>query len=228
MRNVGSLIFAPPMRIATINPLGLGNRSTTSYDAANETIASINPLGNRWTSVFDAAGRGIAQKDPLGRRTTTVYDAANESIASIDALGNPRNLPALDEREIIRWTRVHFRRTGKWPQLNSGAIHAARGETWNAIDLALHRGTRGLPGGSSLAQLLAVHGLKRNPKRLLPLSSRQILDWADAHFRRHGEWPSRASGRIAESPHETWFGIDRALRYGGDSLHICDAPRIDH
>jgi hypothetical protein len=123
-----------------------------------------------------------------------------------------RHLPPLDERQIVRWARAHFKRTGKWPQLHSGAIHDAPGETWFAIDSALHYGTRGLPGRSSLAQLLAARGIKRNLKRLPPLTVKQILEWADAFFKRHGHWPFRHSGPIAESPGESWLTVSTALR----------------
>lgn len=90
----------------------------------------------------------------------------------------------------------------------------APGETWCAIDLALSRGTRGLPGRSSLAQLLAASGLKNNLKRQPRLKLAEILKWADAYFRRNGAWPAAKSGRVSEAPLETWFGIDRALRFG--------------
>ena len=46
-------------------------------------------------------------------------------------------------------------RTGKWPTKTSGPIPEAPGESWNAVTAALREGLRGLPGGSSLALLLA-------------------------------------------------------------------------
>ena len=46
---------------------------------------------------------------------------------------------------------------GRWPNLRSGSIEG--GElTWNAVNLALARGVRGFPGGSSLHKLLKGHG----------------------------------------------------------------------
>src|SRR5579864_9398709 len=59
---------------------------------------------------------------------------------------NPRNLPPLNELEIVRWARAHFQRTQKWPNLHGGPIDDATGETWFAIDFALRRGTRGCLG----------------------------------------------------------------------------------
>jgi RHS repeat-associated protein len=66
----------------------LGNRTSTTFDAASRTIASINPLGLRTSTNYDSVGRAIASIDPLGRRTTTTYDVAGRTITSIDPLGN--------------------------------------------------------------------------------------------------------------------------------------------
>lgn len=127
---------------------------------------------------------------------------------------SPRNVPALSERKIFAWARAHFGRTGQWPTGNSGPIQDAPGETWAAIDLALSRGRRGLPGSSSLAQLLDARGVKRNSQRRPALTEVQILALADAFFKTHGHWPYLDSGEIAELPGETWKTLDRALQRG--------------
>ena len=63
--------------------------------------------------------------------------------------------PALDVERILRWADAHRTATGRWPDRRSGPVGGADDETWSAIDTALRRGRRGLPGGSSLARLLA-------------------------------------------------------------------------
>ena len=50
-------------------------------------------------------------------------------------------------------------REGRYPTHKDGLIPGSGGETWCAVNLALMRGTRGLPGGISLTRLLARHGL---------------------------------------------------------------------
>lgn len=130
----------------------------------------------------------------------------------------PRNVPPLDEAEIFRWAQEYFRRVGRWPAGSDRAAEAAPGETWGAVDLALQRGTRGLPGGSSLPRLLAVKGGKRNPAQLPRLSVARILKWADSFHRAHGHWPGHKSGPVTESPQETWCAIDKALRAGRRGL----------
>jgi hypothetical protein len=66
--------------------------------------------------------------------------------------GRPR--PPLTAARIRRWAEAHRRRTGDWPSQKDGPVGGAGGETWHAIDEALRRGLRGLPGGDSLARLL--------------------------------------------------------------------------
>src|SRR5207302_1839998 len=115
---------------------------------------------------------------------------------------------------ILTWADAHHRRTGAWPRHDSGAIPEAPGETWEAVETALSRGQRGLPGGSSLAQLLAAERGVRNKARLPPLTRKKILRWCDAHHSRTGRWPTQASGPIPEAPGETWLGVNHALSEG--------------
>jgi hypothetical protein len=90
----------------------------------------------------------------------------NSTLAQLLAQGlgirTRANIPLLSVTLILAWVDGHCRRTGQWPKRGCGAILEAPGETWNAIDQALQKGHRGLPGGSSLAQLLAEHrGVRR-------------------------------------------------------------------
>jgi hypothetical protein len=127
---------------------------------------------------------------------------------------NLQRLPRLTVRQILAWADAHDRRTGAFPTGASGPIHDAPGETWRAVDAALLIGRRGLPGGSSLARLLAKQRGVRNPKQLPPLSIPQVLRWARAHRRRTGHWPTRASGPVVEAPGETWSAVHAALATG--------------
>jgi hypothetical protein len=120
----------------------------------------------------------------------------------------------------------HWERMGSWPKYNSGAITEAPGKTWASVDAALRLGNRGLPGGSSLAQLLQKWRSMRNKARLPRLTAKKILAWADAHYRRIGRWPSCEAGPILEAPGETWKAVQIALVQGlrglrgGLSLHV--------
>src|SRR5205085_5078827 len=83
---------------------------------------------------------------------------------------------------ILRWAKAHFRRTGRWPSEVSGPIPGSGGETWKGIDFALRLGRRGLPGGASVAKLLADKGWKTHLHAQRELTCARILRWADVHF----------------------------------------------
>ncbi len=126
---------------------------------------------------------------------------------------NIHELPKIGVEQILAWADKHFKRTGRWPNSTMGTIPEAPTESWSAINAALQLGRRGLPGGSSLVQLLAEHRGCRNPKRLPKLSHKLVLAWADAYHDRTGQWPSRKSGPV-DGTTETWPSIDRALMSG--------------
>jgi hypothetical protein len=58
---------------------------------------------------------------------------------------------------IVAWAKAHYVRTGRWPHRDSGPVLEAPGETWGRINGALWQGSRGLPGGDSLAKLRDRH-----------------------------------------------------------------------
>jgi hypothetical protein len=61
----------------------------------------------------------------------------------------------LSVAQVLSWAMDHESRTGRLPDVWSGSVRAVLDETWQKIDDCLRRGRRGLPGGGSLAQLLA-------------------------------------------------------------------------
>jgi hypothetical protein len=122
--------------------------------------------------------------------------------------------PLLSSDLILRWADAHFRRTRRWPVLESGPVHGARGETWAGVRDALYRGARGLSKGFTLASLLAAQRGVRYRRALEPYKVHRILAWADAHRRRAGALPRPKSGPIPEAPGETWSGVEHALIRG--------------
>lgn len=122
--------------------------------------------------------------------------------------------PHLIEENVLQWARAHFARTGEWPHRGSGTVEDAPSETWAAVDSALAGGGRGLSGGTTLARLLAEHLGKHNHMALPPFTIEQILEWADEHCRRTGDWPTSSAGVISEAPSETWAKVNKALQLG--------------
>ncbi|MBI3466693.1 MAG: hypothetical protein HY000_27075 [Planctomycetes bacterium] len=127
---------------------------------------------------------------------------------------NVQDLPPLTIPQILKWADAHRAKHGHWPRKTSGPIAGVQGETWGAVDNSLKQGSRGLPGGSSLARLLAAKRGVPHKSEQPRLSVRQIFAWADAYHDRHGKWPAVKSGRVAPSSAETWQRLDDALRQG--------------
>ena len=122
--------------------------------------------------------------------------------------------PPLSIPQILAWAVAHHERTGRWPGSQGDLVYETPALTWRAVNLALRSGTRGLPGGTTLARLLAERLEIRNSASRPRLTAPQILAWADAHYRRAGKWPNENSGRVYDAPFETWSGINADLHLG--------------
>jgi len=131
---------------------------------------------------------------------------------------NVHALRNLSIEQILRWADAHHARHGKWPNKKSGSIPEAPEETWEGVRAALKEGLRGLPKGTSVAQLLQQHRNARNPANLPDITEEQILSWADSFRDSKGRWPSSDSGEIVNAPGETWRGINNALKKNKRSL----------
>jgi hypothetical protein len=114
-------------------------------------VAGAAP-GESWSAIHAAlchGHRGLPGGDTLVRLLARKRGAADGRLR-----------PLLRPEPILAWADAHRRRTGEWPGVLSGPIPEAPGEDWRAVNMALYKGHRGLPGGDSLAQLLERHGRK--------------------------------------------------------------------
>jgi hypothetical protein len=176
-------------------------------------------LGENWRAL-DVALRN-------GHRGLPGGSSLAQLLAKHRGTRNKKRLPRLTEEVIVALADVHHWWTGEWPTRESGAVLASPvpGETWLRLNQALVNGLRELPGDSSLARLLAKHRGVRNKKGLPPLTEELILQWADAYFARHGQYPPESAGPVEHAPGEKWINIAAALREGirglpgGSSLH---------
>ncbi len=125
----------------------------------------------------------------------------------------PRRL-RLTRPKVLALADLYRRQSGRNPTQRSGPVQPGWRLTWKAVETGLREGYYGLPGGESLAQLLAEHRGIRNRSQLPRLTIAQILLWAEAHFRRTGYWPTAQSGLVFEAPGETWEALNSALRKG--------------
>jgi hypothetical protein len=203
VRNHGDL---PPLLVDQILAWADAHYERTGGWPSQDSGPVLGATGLTWRAIHLAlykGGRGLPGGSSLAKL-----------LAEHRAMRNRLDLSPLTLGQILAWADEHYQRTGEWPKVKSGPVEGVSGETWNGIEQALRVGRRGLPGGSSLAKLLAQHRDKRNLKDLPPLTVEQILAWADAQHERTGEWPSQYSGSVHGAPGETWAGVNTALRRG--------------
>ncbi len=90
-----------------------------------------------------------------GRRGLLGGSSLTRLLSEHRGVRNPKEPPMLTIKQILKWADEHKKWTGEWPTRKSGPVISAYGEPWSAIEAALRNGTRGLPGGSSIAKLLS-------------------------------------------------------------------------
>jgi hypothetical protein len=176
--------------------------------------ATSGPIPETLDETWGSVDRG------LRRATRGVHPPTSLArlLAEHRGVRNPRGLPPFTVEQILAWADAYHQASGAWPSGKSGPIAQAPGETWGAVDAALREGARGLPGGSSLAQVLVQHWGMRHPLYPPGLTVEQILGWADAHREATGLWPSYLSGAVGQAPGETWCAVDSALREGARGM----------
>jgi hypothetical protein len=162
--------------------------------------------GEKWNTIDAALARG-------GRRLPGDTSLA-QLLLEHRGVRNQASLPDLTITQILTWADAHRQRTGEWPTLKSGPIVDSSGETWHSVNYALKQDRRGLSGGLSLAGLLQHHRGVRYNQGQLPLTTEQILRWAEEHWTITGKMPTLESGLVVSAPGEKWRNIDNALKLG--------------
>ena len=99
----------------------------------------------------------------------------------------PNTFKQLTIPEILRMADRHHQITGQWPITRDGAVHGEDNLTWEGVNTCLRKGGRGLPGGNSLARVLAKHRPVVDRRRIrADLTAKQIKDWA--RFQVRNDW----------------------------------------
>lgn len=215
-RGVRHPLLLPPLTVPQVLAWADAHHRRTGHWPHDKSGAVPGARFVTWVSIDHALRRG--------RRGLPGRSSLARLLERHRGVRNHLHLPRLTPALILRWADAHHRRTGRWPVQASGPVSGVPGQTWSAIDIALSVGVRGLPGGSSLAQLLAEKRGVRNHMRLPDYTLPTILRWADAHRDRTGRWPTARSGPIPEAPGETWLAVESALTMGkrglpgGDSI----------
>jgi superfamily II DNA or RNA helicase len=162
----------------------------------------------------DETWRAIDAALRHGMRGLPGQSSLPQLLAAKRGVPNPANLPQLTEAQILAWADSYHEKEKCWPNINSGLVLADSDETWKSIDNMLRIGLRGLPGGSSLAKLLADQRQFRNIQDLAALTTQQVLDWCDRYHEVTDEWPRENSGAVPDATGETWLNVSQALRLG--------------
>lgn len=123
---------------------------------------------------------------------------------------------------IIDWLRQYMNKYNKKPRMQSGIIEFAIGPyeniTWSAINAALWKGGRGLPGGSSLANLIEEQFGIRNKMNLPGLTEAIIHEWIEQFIKKYHRKPIASDGTVefanGRYTGETWGAIDSSLLAG--------------
>jgi hypothetical protein len=92
------------------------------------------------------AGRGLKGSSSLA-----------QLLAKHRGVRNRGGLPRLEIPLIVQWAKAHREQFGRWPHEKSGGVQMVPGETWKGINTALSKGLRGLPGGTTLYQVLLAY-----------------------------------------------------------------------
>jgi hypothetical protein len=202
--------YAPPLEIPQI----LAWADAFHARSGQWPVGSSGPVteapGETWCAI-DNALRGGCRGLPGGSSLSRLL--ARERGVYLGKDPRPISVP-----EILRWADAHKQRHGTWPDSQSGPVPEAPGVSWKIITRALASGQRGLPGGSSIARLLAEHRGWRHRHRLPDLTVPQIVAWIHAFRARTGRWPTASSGSIPESAGETWSTVSYALKMGNRGL----------
>jgi hypothetical protein len=202
----------PPLTVAQILAWADAHRARTGRWPRRDSGPVAGAPGEDWANIRQALEKGL-RRLPGGQTLAQL-------LAQHRGVPKPGR-PPLTEEQVVAWARAHHAATGCWPNAASGPVADAPGENWRALNTALQGGGRGLPGGSSLARLLARYRGHRPGAQAAPLTVGQILAWADRHFRRTGRWPTYRSGPVAGAPGEKWRAINQVLERGHRGLPRC-------
>jgi hypothetical protein len=206
-RGVRNLVNMPRLKRKQIIRWAKAHFRRTRQWPTSDSGSIHEAPGETWAAVDAALNQGLRGLRPAG---SSLAKLLAESVGKV----NTHDMLPLSKKKILAWAVAHHERTGLWPTTNSGPVTDVPGERWDLIDNALRVGHRGLPGGSSLLQLLVKKLGVRNTANLPPLTEEEILHWANCHFQRTGFWPKYDSGAIQDAPGETWGAVENALRFG--------------
>jgi hypothetical protein len=135
-------LLKPPLSVEQILTWAKAHFQRTGHWPTFRTGMVAEAPGESWSAIYQASRRGWRGLPS----ESSLSQLLDERIGPEGGKGKP----PLRLEKVLAWMRAHHRRTGTWPSAAAGTVPEAPGETWNAIDMALRHGHRGLPFGLSL------------------------------------------------------------------------------
>ena len=203
-RDVRNHLKAPFLTVEQILRWADRHRRKTGEWPIAESGEIAGVKNEKWANVqaaLSAGGRGLPGGDSLSRFLERERGVCHRL-----------NKPRLTTKQILAWADAQFESSGKWPTVHD-PLDPAPGESWNAINAALERGSRSLNGDSSLAKLLAEKRGVRRGRHGQRLNVDMVAEWAQSHRRRTGTWPTLSSGSV-HGTNERWNNLDQLLKKG--------------
>ena len=147
----------------------------------------------------------IAEAVIAFREKTGRYPTAESGDAS-------KYLGSLTNEKVAKAIKLFHSENGFYPTPSSGEASKYFGDqtSWMAIDAALKKGFRGLPGGSTLVKEVAKSSVK------ISFSTQLIADAMEAYHKEHGKHPVQGSGDASKyfGFKTTWAAVNESLRCG--------------
>jgi hypothetical protein len=162
----------------------------------------------------DETWKNVSHSLTLGLRGLPPSKSLADLLSRRRQVRNRLAPPELTIEQILAWADTHHAAHGRWPTHKSGRVFGAPDESWGGINWAVLEGHRGLPGGTTLSQLLAEH----RPTKLPDLTLDTVRAWAAAHQKATGSLPGPDSGPVHGLPGESWNAINSSLQRGGRGL----------
>lgn len=178
------------------------HRRTGRWPEPTPTRVRAAPLEN-WSSIDQALQKGY--RGLPGQMTLKML------LAEQRGRKTRIKCPDITMAQVIAWMKLHHRETGTWPVRHSGPVRGGLPhDTWLKLDAALWKGSRSLPGGTSLRRLRHEGlGVERNamlarPQRWAQYRADKAAEAARAARRKRSRDQRHKAGlRLPQPPQQS-------------------------
>jgi len=208
--------------------LGLAPRDLLELPMVRKAIRTFHKEHGRTPHSNDGdASEYIESQDTWGAINSALYigrrglPGGSSLIREARKLGLSEMKPDFTLPMVRKAIRAFYKEHGRPPFLHEEATkYIGFSENWKNVNWALVRGSRGLPGGSSLTDVSVQMGLKdpsiKKPDLTLPMIHEAMRKFDKTHG--HRPRPQDGDASIHFGYPETWSAVDTALLKGSRGL----------